>query len=72
MLTDVVNAYEALRMNEEIIQLYQGGYVDQAKESKTSANIPINAAWPACWIIWIPNGPIGPINWLIARRWPVT
>jgi outer membrane protein, heavy metal efflux system len=34
VLTDVTNAYEALRMNEQIIQLYQGGYVDQAKESK--------------------------------------
>ena len=34
VLTDVVNAYQALRMNEDIIHLYQGGYVDQAKESK--------------------------------------
>jgi cobalt-zinc-cadmium efflux system outer membrane protein len=34
VMTDVANAYEALRMNEQIIQLYQGGYVDQAKESK--------------------------------------
>jgi cobalt-zinc-cadmium efflux system outer membrane protein len=34
VLTDVINAYEALRMNEKIIQLYQGGYIDQAKESK--------------------------------------
>lgn len=34
VLTDVVNAYQSLRMNEDIIRLYQGGYVDQAKESK--------------------------------------
>ena len=34
VLTDVVNAYQSLRMNEDIIHLYQGGYVDQAKESK--------------------------------------
>lgn len=34
VMTDVANAYEALRMNEKIIQLYQGGYVDQAKQSK--------------------------------------
>lgn len=34
VLTDVANAYESLRTNEQIIQLYQGGYVDQAKESK--------------------------------------
>ena len=32
--TDVVNAYQSLRMNEDIIRLYQGGYVEQAKESK--------------------------------------
>ena len=34
VLTDVVNAYQSLRMNEDIIHLYQGGYVEQAKESK--------------------------------------
>ena len=34
VLTDVVDAYENLHTNEHIIQLYQGGYVDQAKESK--------------------------------------
>jgi cobalt-zinc-cadmium efflux system outer membrane protein len=34
VLTDVRNAYESLRMNEQIIKLYQGGYVDQARQSK--------------------------------------
>jgi cobalt-zinc-cadmium efflux system outer membrane protein len=34
VLTDVRNAYESLHMNEQIIKLYQGGYVDQAKQSK--------------------------------------
>ena len=33
VLTDVVNAFYTLRSNEEIIQLYRGGYVDQAKQS---------------------------------------
>jgi len=32
--TDVVQAYENLRVNDQIIQLYQGGYVDQAKQSR--------------------------------------
>ena len=32
--TDVVQAYENLRTNDQIIQLYQGGYVDQAKQSR--------------------------------------
>jgi cobalt-zinc-cadmium efflux system outer membrane protein len=34
VLTDVVEAYSALHSNDEIIQLYRGGYVDQAKESR--------------------------------------
>ena len=32
--TDVVDAYENLRSNDQIIQLYRGGYVDQAKQSR--------------------------------------
>ena len=34
VLTDVVDAYSGLRTSEQIIQLYQGGYVDQAKQSR--------------------------------------
>jgi cobalt-zinc-cadmium efflux system outer membrane protein len=32
--TDVVQAYENLLTNDHIIQLYQGGYVDQARQSR--------------------------------------
>jgi cobalt-zinc-cadmium efflux system outer membrane protein len=32
--TDIVDAYAALRSNDEIIQLYQSGYIDQAKQSR--------------------------------------
>jgi cobalt-zinc-cadmium efflux system outer membrane protein len=32
--TDVVDAYENLRTNDQIIRLYRGGYVDQAKQSR--------------------------------------
>ncbi len=32
--TDVVQAYENLRTNDQIVQLYQGGYVDDAKQSR--------------------------------------
>ena len=32
--TDVLNAYENLHTNDQIIQLYRGGYVDQAKQSR--------------------------------------
>jgi cobalt-zinc-cadmium efflux system outer membrane protein len=33
-LTDVANAYESLRTNDEIVQLYQSGYLNQAEESR--------------------------------------
>jgi outer membrane protein, heavy metal efflux system len=32
--TDVVDAYSALKTSEQIVQLYQGGYVDQAQKSR--------------------------------------
>jgi cobalt-zinc-cadmium efflux system outer membrane protein len=32
--TDVLQAYENLRTNDQIVQLYQGGYVDEAKQSR--------------------------------------
>ena len=32
--TDIVDAYGALHSNDEIIQLYQSGYIDQAKQSR--------------------------------------
>jgi len=33
-ITDVVDAYFALQMNDQIVQLYRGGYVDNAKQSR--------------------------------------
>jgi cobalt-zinc-cadmium efflux system outer membrane protein len=32
--TDVIQAYENLRTNDQIVQLYQGGYVDEARQSR--------------------------------------
>src|SRR6202035_3454120 len=34
VISDVTSAYANLKANNEIIRLYQGGYVDQAKESR--------------------------------------
>jgi len=34
VFTDVVDAYEALHSNDQIIQLYRGGFVDQAQKSR--------------------------------------
>ena len=34
VMRDVVDAYEALRTNDQIVQLYRGGYVDAAQKSR--------------------------------------
>ncbi len=34
VMSDVVDAYEALRTNDQIVQLYRSGYVDAAKKSR--------------------------------------
>jgi cobalt-zinc-cadmium efflux system outer membrane protein len=34
VLTDVSNAYEALRSSEEVVQLYTSGYLKQAQDSR--------------------------------------
>jgi cobalt-zinc-cadmium efflux system outer membrane protein len=34
VLSDVVDAFAALRTNDQIIQLYRGGYVDEAQQSR--------------------------------------
>lgn len=34
VMTDVANAYEALKSNDEVLQLYVSGYLNQAKDSR--------------------------------------
>jgi cobalt-zinc-cadmium efflux system outer membrane protein len=34
VMSDVVDAYQALRTNDQIVQLYRGGYVDAAQKSR--------------------------------------
>jgi cobalt-zinc-cadmium efflux system outer membrane protein len=38
VLTDVVNAYYGLKSDEEIVVLYEGGYLDQATQSRDISN----------------------------------
>jgi cobalt-zinc-cadmium efflux system outer membrane protein len=38
VLTDVVNAYAALRSNDEIVNLFESGYLDQATQSRDISN----------------------------------
>jgi cobalt-zinc-cadmium efflux system outer membrane protein len=33
-LTDVANAYESLRTNDQVVQLYQSGYLKEAEDSR--------------------------------------
>lgn len=34
VMSDVLNAYEGVRTNDQVVQLYRSGYLDQAKESR--------------------------------------
>ena len=34
VLSDVANAYEAVRSNEEVVRLYTSGYLKQAQDSR--------------------------------------
>lgn len=34
VLTDVTNAYEAVRTNDQVVKLYTSGYLDQARQSR--------------------------------------
>ncbi len=38
VMTDVVNAYYGLETNEKIVDLYEGGYLDQATQSRDISN----------------------------------
>jgi len=38
VLTDVVNAYYGLRTSEEVVDLFEGGYLDQATQSRDMSN----------------------------------
>src|SRR5277367_4354689 len=38
VLSDVANAYEAVRSNDEVVQLYSSGYLKQAEDSRDISN----------------------------------
>jgi len=38
VLTDVVNAYNGLRTSEKVVNLFEGGYLDQATQSRDLSN----------------------------------
>jgi cobalt-zinc-cadmium efflux system outer membrane protein len=37
VMTDVANAYEAVKSNDEVVQLYMSGYLKQAQDSRDIA-----------------------------------
>ena len=72
VMSDVVNAVRRLHTNDQIIELYRSGFLDDPSNRAISANTPTSAAPPACWIFWTPNAVIAPTNLPIARRSPAT
>src|SRR5579872_1768026 len=42
VLSDVANAFEAVRSNDEVVQLYTSGYLKQAQDSRDISSMPIN------------------------------
>ena len=58
-LTDVTNSYEALRTNDQVVQLYQSGYLKQCRGFARHQPVRLPARRPpACSISWTPNGAI--------------
>ena len=63
VMTDVRNAYEALAVNRKIVELYDSGYLKNAKDSRESANTRKKKAQRACWIFSMQNAASAPHNW---------
>ena len=71
-MSDVVNAYEGVHTNDQIVELYRCGYLDQPHRNRaTSASTPTSAAPPACSIFSMRNAAIAPTSWPTARRSPI-
>ena len=69
VLSDVSNAYEAVRSNDEVINSILPGTSSRLRIRAISASMPISAGLPACWIFLMPSAATGPFSWHIARRW---
>ena len=67
--TDVVNAYYGLQTNEQIVSLYESGYLDQATKSRDITIYAYGAARPPSWTCWTPNAAIGRRNSATGRPW---
>src|SRR6266481_5942941 len=72
VMSDVVDAYEALRTSDQIVQLYRGGSSTLPRNPATSASMPTKKAPPACSIFSTPSAPTAPISLPTARRLPAT
>src|SRR3984957_10361298 len=67
-LTDVRDAYEGLRVNDRIVQLYRSGYLDVAQKDRDIAEYAYKRG-AACLISLTPSAAIAPLSLPIARRW---
>jgi outer membrane protein, heavy metal efflux system len=68
-LTDVANSYEGLRTADEVVTLYQSGYLKEAEDSR---DISQYAAPPACSIFWTRSAATAPPSWPTASPSRVT
>ena len=61
-MSDVVDAYEALRTNDQIVQLYRSGYVDAAQQSRDISQYAYQKGAATCSIFSTRSAPTAPIN----------
>ena len=69
VLTDVVNAYYGLKSNEEIVTLYESGYLDQATQSRDISNYAYHAGRRRFWMCWTRSAAIARRSSRTGRRW---
>ena len=72
VMSDVANAYEAVRSNDEIVQLYISGYLKQAEDSRDISQYAYKAGRPACSTFSMRSAATAPRSWPTVRPWLLT
>ena len=69
VLSDVANAYEAVRSNDEVVQLYNSGYLSRRRIRAISASMLTSGEPQVPWISSMLSAATVPFSWPIARHW---